>query len=266
MRTQCQDAGAGTFASLDPQRRILDNQALGRLHPQRLHGTQVDLGVGLKRTTLVTADGVVQHIGNTGNLYQLVNELAIGRARDGALHAALVQLTHHRLRLLVEQIGIRNGVDRAVDLLVLHAQTLAQLNIVGHQRLPNGRLVRPRKIGDLVKVEPLLFHKRHATTVVEPLGIDQHAVHIKQHRLDHTHLLPPAKKGQVYFGGFYLGLYGATDAPSPKQKRGRGANPIPFQSTRKVYLLVISRKASTCSDAWSAGADGPRRSGCRTRA
>ena len=78
-------------------------------------------------------------------------------------------------------------------------------------------------------------------TVVEPLGIDQHAIHIKQHCLDHTHLLSRAK-------------------------RGWGANPIPSQSTRKVYLLVISRKASTCSDAWSAGADGPRRSGCRTRA
>ena len=70
-------------------------------------------------------------------------------------------------------------MDRAVDLLVLHAQALAQLNIVGHQRLPNGRLIRPRKIGDLVKMEPLLFHKRHAATVVEPLGIDQHAIHIK---------------------------------------------------------------------------------------
>ena len=266
MRTQRQDAGAGALTSLDAQRRILDNQALGRLHPQCLHGTQVDLGVGLKRTALVTADGVVQHVGDTGNLHQLVDQLAIGRARDGTLHAALVQCAHHRLRLLVEQLGIRNGMVRAIDLLVLHAQTLAQLNIVGHQRLPNGRLVRPRKIGDLVKVEPLLLHKRHATTVVEPLGIDQHAVHVKQHCLDHTHLLPPAKKGQVYFGRFYLGFCGATDTPSPEQKRGRGANPIPSQSTRKVYLLVISRKASTCSDAWSAGADGPRRSGCRTRA
>ena len=84
---------------------------------------------------------------------------------------------------------------RAVDLLVLHAQALAQLNIVGHQRLPNGGLVRPRKIGDLVKVEPLLLHKRHAAAVVEPLGIDQHTVHIKQHCLDHTHLLSKAKRG-----------------------------------------------------------------------
>ena len=106
-----------------------------------------------------------------------------------------MQLTHHRLRLLVEKLGIRNGVVRAVDLLVLHAQALAQLNIVGHQRLPNGGLVRPRKIGDLVKVKALLFHKRHATTVVEPLGIDQHAVHVKQHCLDHTYLLSIAKKG-----------------------------------------------------------------------
>ena len=117
---------------------------------------------------------------------------------------------------------------RAINLLVLHAQTLAQLNIVGHQRLPNGRLVRPRKIGDLVKVEPLLFHKRHAATVVEPLGIDQHAVHIKQHRLDHTHLLPPAKKGQVYFGRFYLRFCGATDTPSPEQKKGTGRKPHPL--------------------------------------
>ena len=143
----------------------------------------------------MTADGVVQHIGDTGNLYQLVNELTIRRARDGTLHAKLVQCAHHRLRLLVEQLGIRNGMVRAIDLLVLHAQTLAQLNIVGHQRLPNGRLVRPRKIGDLVKVEPLLLHKRHATTVVEPLGIDQHAVHVKQHCFDHTYLLSIAKKG-----------------------------------------------------------------------
>ena len=228
MRTQRQDAGAGALAGLDAQRRVLDNQALGRLHPQRLHGTQVDLGVGLKRTALVTADGVVQHVSDTGNLHQLVDQLAIGRARDGTLHAALVQLTHHRLRLLVEQLGIRNGVVRAVDLLVLHAQALAQLNIVGHQRLPNGGLVRPRKIGNLVKVEALLFHKRHATTVVEPLGIDQHAVHVKQHCLDHTHLLPPAKKGQVYFGRFYLGFYDATGTPSPEQKRGWGANPHPL--------------------------------------
>ena len=110
-----------------------------------------------------------------------------------------MQLTHHRLRLLVEQLGIRNGMVRAVDLLVLHAQTLAQLNIVGHQRLPNGGLVRPRKIGNLVKVEPLLFHKRHAATVVEPLGIDQHAVHVKQHCLDHTHLLPTCQKGTGLF-------------------------------------------------------------------
>ena len=121
MRTQRQDAGAGALTSLDAQRRILDNQALGRLHPQRLHGTQVDLGVGLKRTALVTANGVVQHVGDTGNLHQLVDQLAIGRARDGTLHATLMQLTHHRLRLLVEQLGIRNGVVRAVDLLVLHA-------------------------------------------------------------------------------------------------------------------------------------------------
>ena len=106
-----------------------------------------------------------------------------------------MQLTHHRLRLLVEKLGIRNGVVRAINLLVLHAQALAQLNIVGHQRLPDGGLVRPRKIGDLVKVEALLFHKCHAATVVEPLGIDQHAVHVKQHCLDHTHLLSIAKKG-----------------------------------------------------------------------
>ena len=90
MRTQCQDAGARALASLDAQRRVLDNQALGGVNAQRLHGTQVDLGIGLKRTALVTADGVVQHVGDAGDLHQLVNELTIGRACDGALHAALV--------------------------------------------------------------------------------------------------------------------------------------------------------------------------------
>ena len=83
VRTQRQDAGTGALAGLDTQRRILDNQALGRLHPQCLHGTQVDLGVGLKRTALVTADGVVQHVGDTGNLHQIkVSDIPAGKLRD----------------------------------------------------------------------------------------------------------------------------------------------------------------------------------------
>ena len=122
----------------------------------------------------------------------------------------------------------------------------------------SGNLFHIGKLQPLCKLLPASHKQR--------LSIDEHAIHIKQHCLDHTHLLPPAKKGQVYFGRFYLGFCGATNTSSPEQKRGWGENPIPSQSTRKVYLLVISRKASTCSDAWSAGADGPRRSGCRTRA
>ena len=85
MRTQRQDAGAGAFAGLDPQRRVLDNQALGRLHPQRLHGTQVDLGVGLKRTALVTADGVKIGIKSTAILFGQYDKLIIGILQIGVL-------------------------------------------------------------------------------------------------------------------------------------------------------------------------------------
>ena len=78
--------------------RVLDHGAFLGGKARALAGEQVDLGVGLKRAALVAADGVVQHVGDTGDIHQLVNQLTIGRARDGTLHAALVQLQKARVQ------------------------------------------------------------------------------------------------------------------------------------------------------------------------
>ena len=79
-------------------------------------------------------------------------------------------------------MGVRVGA-------VLPVQALAQRRVAGHEPLPDLPVVGPGAVEVGVHREAALLQEPDAAPVVELLGERQHAVHVKENRLDHV-LLP----------------------------------------------------------------------------
>ena len=166
--------------------RVLDRCASRRFDSETLRRLQVDVGSGLAAGDLFRRDGHREEPGQSGELENQVDDRTVRRRCDRQRPAAGQALDRfggavdQRQVLTVDPLEAADDLGRDLLRRVRHADHLV------HVAGPLGRAhAHHVPLGAFVPSPAALPRKLLAGRVPDVLGVDENAVQVEDHRLDH---------------------------------------------------------------------------------